>query len=166
MAARSKTAPVWMQKWLWPLEDEFGSVVNVPEDDPRLKLLRLAMRDPGLSDEQYEHVVAMARETGKLSVKKREANGSIKQYDHEVWNWHKQGKTAGWIGLELNQDSHAIISIVNRLQGEYHDTTNYTKRLLVRMIATGASDRDMMRATGFKYEGTLHRALKRYGLEE
>ncbi|WP_156408270.1 hypothetical protein [Lacticaseibacillus nasuensis] len=158
-----------MQKWFWPLEDEYGTVNNVPEDDPRLKLLRLTMTNPNYSDERLEATAIAASANGKLNIGNR--NGAIENHtptaiDELIWKLHVEGRANTYIATVSGCDLQALRKKLKRLKSTHHDQTDYVKRQLTNMVANGDSVAKMMLAVGYKYRWVAERALKRYGLED
>lgn len=166
---RSNTAPAWMKKWLWPLENEYGSVINVPDDDPRLRLLRMTVNNPSYLNPQLESAAKSANQEGWQSAENRSVEidkYTPAQIDQLIWKLHVEGRANTYIATVSGCDLQALQRKLKRLKATHHDQTDYVKRQLTKMVANGDSVANMMLAVGYKYIWAVNRALRKYGLEE
>ncbi|MCX2455646.1 hypothetical protein OQZ59_06395 [Lacticaseibacillus nasuensis] len=163
------TTPVWMQKWLWPLENEYGSVINVPDDDPRLRLLRMTVDNPSYLNPQLESAAKSANQEGWQSAENRSVEidkYTPDQIDQLIWKLHLEGRANSYIAVVTGFELTTLRKRLLRLRQAHGDYTDYIERRLSRMVDNGDSKAKMMREVGYKYIWAVNRALHKYGLEE
>jgi len=120
---RRKDPPHWEQL-MWELEAEYGSVVDVPGDDPRLIEIRQAL---GM----------------------RKANDTSTDYDDLVWTLHVQGLSIGRIMAMTDLTRNAASAIINRLKYQKHDERDYVNEAIHRYLKQRKSPLEIADILGF-----------------
>lgn len=111
------------------LEDEFGSVMYVPEDDERLAELRELC-----GAKQYADLRPPSSSHPELST---------------AWELHRQGWSQRKIALKTGKSSPAVSYIISGAKGVTGDRRDYTAEAVERMAAEGKSPQAIARLLGY-----------------
>ena len=130
---RRKDPPHWEQL-IWELEAEYGTVTNVPEDDPRLAEIR-----------------------SEMGVHKSESESVKTDYDNLVWMLHTQGLSMNRIVSMVDLGRNTVSGIVNRLKFQKQDKNDYVQEAIVRYTRQGKSALEIADILGYS-----HKTIQKY----
>lgn len=137
-------APSWYAKYLWPLEREYGSMVNVPEGEPILVELRhemntLAAAKP-ITNSDYMAGLPLWITSPVTGIKQR--NRDL------IWKLHKQGKDNREIARIFDTRTDHIRQTVEKEADKRGDHFDYEKQLMRVLLAQGKNVEQIAAACG------------------